>query len=143
MPNREWAQRYFEAINSHDGERIAGFMADDAVYEDITLGERHQGRADIAEFWNKMVPELSSDYRMELKSFVSDGQTYASEWVLSGTHDGSNPMLPTTGKHFSIPGATVGTLRDDKIATNRDYWDMVGFLTQIGMMPAPEGTPAG
>lgn len=143
MPNREWAQRYIEAINGHDAKAITSFMTEDAVYEDITLGEHHQGTAAIADFWTRMASEFSSDYRMELQSFVSDGQGFAAEWLLIGTHDGVNPMLPPTGKPYRIPGVSIGTLRGDRIATNRDYWDMAGFLGQIGMMPAPEGASAG
>jgi hypothetical protein len=33
---------------------------------------------------------------------------------------------------------SIGVLENGKIKANTDYWDMAQFLTQIGLMPAPE-----
>jgi hypothetical protein len=30
-------------------------------------------------------------------------------------------------------------MRDGKVVEQRDYWNMAGFLVQVGLMPAPQG----
>jgi steroid delta-isomerase-like uncharacterized protein len=54
---------------------------------------------------------------------------------MSGTHKGDLPKIPATGKPFSVRGSTIYELREGKIKRNSDYWDMVTFLKQIGIMP--------
>jgi len=135
----EWWQPYLDAWNTRDGGKVAAFMADGAVYEDLTLHETHTGAQAIAEFVDRMVPELSSDYRFENVSFQQSGDSYAGEWTLLGTHDGTAGPFPPTGKQFEIRGVSIGRLEGGRIRQNRDYWDMANFLGQIGLMPAPEG----
>lgn len=139
----EWWHPYLQAWNAHDGHAVAEWMAEDARYEDVALGEVHTGRADIAQWIDGMAAQFSSNYHFETVSAQQDGDAYAAEWVMSGTHDGPSGPLPPTGKRFSIRGVSVGVLEGGKIKSNTDYWDMAGFLGQIGMLPAPEGASAG
>lgn len=133
----QWWDSYLDAWNAHDGRAVASFMAEGGTYEDVALGEVHTGREDIAAWVDGMAPQLSSDYHFETVSIIQSGDAYAAEWVMSGTHDGSEGMLPATGKRFSIRGVSVGVLESGRIRRNVDYWDMAGFLSQIGMSPAP------
>ena len=55
---------------------------------------------------------------------------------MAATHKGDLPGLPATGKRFSVRGATVFELQGEKIRRVSDYWDMVTFLKQIGVMPS-------
>ena len=38
MPVFKWMADYFDAWNSHNGSRVASFMADHVFYEDLALG---------------------------------------------------------------------------------------------------------
>jgi hypothetical protein len=59
------------------------------------------------------------------------------EWVLRGTHDGSNPQLAATGKQFAVRGFTLGRPESGRIKETKDVWNMAEFLSQVGLMPAP------
>jgi steroid delta-isomerase-like uncharacterized protein len=135
----EWWKDYLGAWNTRDGSRVAAFMADGAVYEDLALHEKHVGADDIRGFVDRMAVEFSDDYRFEHLTFQQSGDDYAAEWRLSGTHNGAAGMLPATGRQFDIQGVSIGRLEGGRIKENRDYWDMVTFLTQVGLMAAPEG----
>jgi steroid delta-isomerase-like uncharacterized protein len=113
-------------------------MTDDCVYEDVTLGESHKGAEDIAAFVEGMAAGFSDDYGFTLVAAGSTEDHYWMEWVIRGTHNGTEGPFPATGKPFEIRGASVGTRHDGKISSNRDYWDMATFLKQIGM-PQPPG----
>lgn len=134
-----WYDDYLAAWNSHDGERIVSFMTPDATYTDVALGQTHTGRADIAAWISSMPQEVSGDYRFEKGQVVATDSGYAFEWVMAGTHTGSMPQMPASGKPFTIYGISIGELEGGKIKRNTDYWNMVEFLTQIGMMPPSPG----
>ena len=142
MATIDW-NAYLDAWNRHDGAAVASFFTPGGAYEDVALGQRAEGTEGIRKFVDDVAVEFSSDYVMTLGHRVVAEDGYAAEWTFSGTHDGHHPMLPTTGKKYAIRGVSIGTIRDGKIVENRDYWDMAAFLGQVGLMPAPEGAPAG
>jgi steroid delta-isomerase-like uncharacterized protein len=134
MENESWLQEYLAAWNTRDGRRVAEWMAEDATYEDVALGQTYAGREAIIAFVDGMTG-FSSDYRFESVSEFSTDTNYVAEWELSGTHDGDGAGPPATGKSYRIRGVSVGTLRKGKIIRNRDYWNMADFLVQIGILP--------
>jgi len=134
-----WWDEYVKAWNSHDGRAVAAFMTLDGVYVDAPIGARNEGRDAIAAWIDSIGPTLSSDFTFESVSFIQSGDRYAAEWITAGTHDGSSPGMPATGRQFAIHGVSIGELEDGKIRRNTDYWNMVEFLIQLGAMPAPEG----
>jgi hypothetical protein len=58
-------------------------------------------------------------------------------WTMSGTKDRGDERALATGRRFGVPGVSIGRLRDRKVVEQRDYWNMAGFLVQVGLMPAP------
>jgi steroid delta-isomerase-like uncharacterized protein len=135
----DWMRSYTDAWNAHDVSAVLALMTDDVVWIDTTLGERVEGAAAVRDFLSTLETTLSTDYRMELGPGVSDESTYAFEWTLSGTNDRADPAhgLPATQQRFQIPGVSIGRLRGGRIAENRDYWNLAGYLMQVGLMPAP------
>ena len=145
-PAADWAQAYLDALNSHDAGRMTAFLSEDSTYEDLAIGEFIQGRENIREFASQMESKLSSDYRFEYTGVTGDGEGYALEWTMTGTHDNGDPEhgLPATGRSFQIRGVSVGRQQDGWIVRNRDYWNLANFLQQVGLMPAPgDSAPTG
>ncbi len=130
------AEQYLEAWNTHRGDAVAGFMAPEVDFEEVTLGEHLHGAAAVADFVERFTATFSSDYHFELVSELATDTGVAAEWVVSGTHDRDSPALPATHRPFTIRGATVARLLDGRISVNRDYWDMAGFLRDVGVLPA-------
>jgi hypothetical protein len=61
-----------------------------------------------------------------------------------GTNDREDRTrgLPNTGRAFRIQGLSIGRLRNGKVAEEHLYWNMVDYLTQVGLMPeAPAPAP--
>ena len=135
----DWIRRYLDAWDSHDPEQVGAFMAEDAVYEDLALGQTHEGRAAIVGFVGT-ADQLSKDYRFTLISEQASGDHYAIEWEMAGTNTGEAAGLPATNKQYRIRGVSIGRLDGNgKIRQNRDYWNMVDYLTQVGILPPPTG----
>lgn len=144
--SQDWIRQYLDAWNSHDAARVVGFMTDDVRYADVALGESKSGAAEVQQFVESAEADFSSDYRFDAgQILVSTEDSYAVEWTMSGTNDRADEArgLPATGRHFEVAGVSIGRLRGGKIIENRDYWNLAGYLMQVGLMPAPEVATAG
>ena len=128
-------QRYTDAWNSHDGSAVAECFSDDAVYAEVTLGERFEGRDAIRQFVDDVSVSLSTDYRFTLGQVIVTEDAYAFEWTMSGTNDRPDPRrgLPDTGKRFEFPGVAIGRMRNGKIVETKSYWNLATYLTQLGL----------
>jgi steroid delta-isomerase-like uncharacterized protein len=125
-----------DAYNRGDADAAASFMSEDCVVLNLGTGQRTTGRAAYRETV-EMALTAFSDLRFEKTTFVVDGAAFATEWTMSGVHTGDLPGLPATGRSFRVPGATVGEVRDGKLARVTEYTNMADFLTQVGVLPPP------
>jgi steroid delta-isomerase-like uncharacterized protein len=134
----DWMDRYLDGWNSHDATQVGAFMAVDATYEDLALGQLHQGRDAIKEFAEE-TGRFSNDFRFSPVSVQASGTDYAMEWEMSGTNTGDIAGLPATNKPYRIRGVSIGQLdADGKISHNRDYWNLADYLMQVGILPSPD-----
>jgi steroid delta-isomerase-like uncharacterized protein len=133
----DWVDGYLAAWNSHDGSRVAAFMAEDVTYEDLSSGAVYEGRDAVRGYVEQTVA-FSGDYRFVTVSTQADGDRYAIEWEMLGTNTGAAGGFPATGKTYRIRGASVGTLRaDGTIVVNRDYWNLAAYLVEVGLLQLP------
>ena len=119
-----WFEDYLAAWSAHDGERVAAFLAEDGVFEDVALGESFTGREALAAFVDQMVA-MAPDFAFVHVASSSTDTDYHGEWRSTGTMGGSD-------KRFDVRGVSVGRLRDGKIVENRDYWNMAEMMNQVG-----------
>jgi steroid delta-isomerase-like uncharacterized protein len=122
------------AWSVHDIDKILSLFTDDCVYEDVPTGAVHHGKAELKGFADRVFAAFP-DFKIELASGFIAGNWAGVEWTMSGTHKGDLPEIPATGKPFSVRGSTICELREGKIKRDSDYWDMVAFLKQLGVMP--------
>lgn len=114
-PTRTSVEGYLDALNAHDADRAASWVALDFVNEHTAAGavSRH-GRA---------------DYRAALDAFLADFADlhYAPERLIV---DGPNCAVPyrltavMKGRPLDIRGVFVFVVNDDGLIAKRtDYWD--------------------
>jgi steroid delta-isomerase-like uncharacterized protein len=70
---------------------------------------------------------------------VADGDTVATRWTASGTHEGDMPDIPATGKRVSVEGMNFYKLSNGRITEVWTQFDALSMLQQLGVMPAPNG----
>jgi predicted ester cyclase len=82
----------------------------------------------------------STRFRHTISTLVEDGDAVACEVDVRGTHTGTlrTPTgdVPPTGRSVRIESATVVAIRDGKVATWRANFDLLGFMGQLGVLPA-------
>jgi steroid delta-isomerase-like uncharacterized protein len=139
---REVSKRHTELINAHDAKGLGALYAEDAVLTDPS-GE-YKGREAIVEYWAgffQAFPDLNGGDTFTAES----GDTVINEWNASGTNTGPletpEGTVPATGKRMTLAGADAQTTRDGLIVNHRVYYDQLGWMTQLGLVP--EGAAAG
>jgi len=110
------------AISSHDVEKMASLFTEDCFYEDVALGSAMRGRGALKTGYSNLFASIP-DFKLELKSLFVAGNWIGSEWVMTGT--------PTTGRSFSIRGASISELQGGKVKRNSDYYDPALLLRQV------------
>jgi steroid delta-isomerase-like uncharacterized protein len=123
------------AWNRHDPDVYVENMDDGCLWTDIAAGQHLVGPAAIRANFAATVAALD-DLKIENTTVFISGDSFAIEWVMSGVHSGDLPGLPATGRRFSVPGATVGQVRNGKFTKVTEYWDGADFLRQVGVLPS-------
>ena len=132
-------RRHFGLLRRYD-EAVAG-----AVWaEDLLVHEPQQtirGR-DGARRRVQAFRAAFPDGAATLHDVVAQGDRVAVRYVLEGTHRAPFAGAPATGKRVALAGMAIFRLADGRIV---EFWgcaDFLGFLRQLGALPAP-GQPGG
>lgn len=70
-----------------------------------------------------------------IKETFAQGNKLTKYWEFKGTHTGDFFGIPATGKKIDVIGCTIATIVDGKITEERDFFDNLEFLKQLGLMP--------
>ncbi len=129
-------KNYLAAWNEHDATKAASFLDEDVVLFDASVGKPVNGRIEaknnVIEAFLNAVPDLKWEATGEP---VVNNNTVAFEWTFSGTNTGDwSDGSKASNKAFSIKGMSIFRFNGDKIIYQGDYYDALGFYTQLGMM---------
>ena len=136
---RELGQRFVDAFNAHDEDRIRELNGENTVFEapgDVKI----QGREPATQYamaWLNAFP----DARITVHHELVDGDWVVQEFTFSGTHDGTlmSPAgeIPATHKTLNGRGVQIFRVEGETVADTRLYFDQVQVMTQLGLMPEP------
>jgi len=76
-----------------------------------------------------------SNIEFTIKDIFGQGDKLVKYWNFKGTHTGVFFGIPPTGNDVSLEGTTLVRIEDGKIAEERDFYDNLPFLQQLGVMP--------
>ena len=79
-----------------------------------------------------------SDIQATYTEWVAEGDVIAYRYTMRMKHTGVSPTLPIppTGKEVMLQGCIVTHVKDGKIIEEWEYSDYLGFLQQLGVVPA-------
>ena len=98
------------------------------------------GRAGTTAFSRPMLAAFP-DAAHQLDVVFADGDYVVVEGRWNGNHTGplATPRgeIPATGRPLTLPFSMVTRFEGDLIASVHVYFDQMGFLAQLGLLPAP------
>ena len=85
--------------------------------------------------------KATSDSKDETSMLIENGDRVVAVWTNRATLTGTIPKadgteIAVTGTTLKHSGVTVGTVRDGKFATMRDYLDTGDIVRQLGLAPS-------
>lgn len=133
----EVTRRYDDAFNAQDAEARAAHQTPD-IEAVLPGGMTLHGPDQVAEvvrvFW-----EALPDGKISRENEVAEGDNIVTEGTLTGTHTGTfrtpESEIPPSGNSVNLRYVSVRRVQDDKISSERLYFDQLEFLQQLGAFP--------
>jgi steroid delta-isomerase-like uncharacterized protein len=76
-----------------------------------------------------------SNITFTIKDVFGMGNKLVKHWNFKGTHTGIFFGIPATGKKVNLDGVTLVRMENGKIAEERDFFDNLEFMQQLGLIP--------
>jgi steroid delta-isomerase-like uncharacterized protein len=124
------------AWNRRDFEKMKTLLHPDYVYR---AGDGKEARGVEAGLQNAyMYAQAFPDSEIEIKDLYIQGNTAIAEMVARGTHRGDLMGIAPTGRAIEINMCNVMELREGKIHREREYFDRLTMLEQLGVAPSKD-----
>ena len=101
---------FCDAVERRDGSAFADLFTEDGVYHDVFYGA-FKGRAGIAELIDDWFYRTASDFRWDMHSPVSDGETLYARYTFSYRSE----LPEANGARAMFEGVAIMKLRAGKI----------------------------
>lgn len=130
--NKEIVRNLYEnALNKRNFEFLQGVISDDFTGSD--------GKRGAEAFEERIIPliEAFPDVQWKVQEIIGESGKVMIRWKLEGTHTGKPFMnIAPTGSSVLNDGIGIYELKNGKIVNARVQTDRLGFLQQLGVIPA-------
>jgi steroid delta-isomerase-like uncharacterized protein len=128
---------FIAAQEARDLDRLLALHAEDAVVEEVPTGVVYAGRDAIRGYFETFYAAFPDATMHYTNAFAAEAWAGA-EWTFSGTYTGQLPDLPPgAGQPLTIRGVDIVAFAGDRVRGGRVYYDLYGFLVQLGVLPPP------
>jgi steroid delta-isomerase-like uncharacterized protein len=124
---------HFEALTKHDVKSIVSGYADSAKVFSPNWEGAKTGAAAITDVYTRYYAS-TPDLSYKINHIINAGSEVVAEYAVSGTLSNPEGNTPAymKGKKYTLNYCAVFLIKDNKIAAERDYFDQVAFLRQVG-----------
>jgi steroid delta-isomerase-like uncharacterized protein len=122
----------FDAVQARDFGKLRDLYHRDYTYEssDGESGGINEGVA-VAEMYTAAFPDLTFEVRHQYSA--GENGPAVIEMTARGTHTGPLGELPATGKSVEVLVCNIVESRDGQIITEREYYDALSMMRQLGV----------
>ena len=134
MTNADIAREYAECVNRRDFDRIRQLFDSGYSYTggDGRRQDGPQAGIDVVQMYVSAFPDVKS----EIRQVHTAGDTVVLEFIARGTHQAELMGIPATGRKVEVSICTVLDIRNGKIYAEREYFDVLHMMQQLGVAPA-------
>ena len=121
----------FAAVERGDAKVLRELCHSDYAYTGVD-GVEHEGAEAglaVAELYFTAFPDLTIEI---VRSHSPTEDVAIAELRFSGTHTGPLDGIPPSGRRVQGTGCNVVEIREGRIWRERDYWDDLSLMRQIG-----------
>jgi len=134
MSHKSIAMKYFDNATKNPEVALACFAGGAEFLSPMGALPVPEGVRGFLDGYKKSFP----DSGFEITRIVEQGDQIAVEGFWVGTHTGPMQMpdgttVPPTNRKVRAPFATFLTIVEGKIKSHRGYWDLAGFMMQLGL----------
>jgi steroid delta-isomerase-like uncharacterized protein len=134
--NKELVRKVIEELNKGNDEFLKEANAPDYAYYFPSTNPKSMSNEEVmAE--KKIFREGFPDLEFNIIELVAVGDLVVSRYIVRGTHKGTFQGVPATGNKVEISVMNWCHLRDGKIVTEREEYDTLSFMQQLGMELKP------
>ena len=126
-----------EEINKGNSEYFNEFYSPDSLYYFPSNNPKPLSREESQEFvkgFFKSFPDLN----FSIEELYAVDDRVIVRYILRGTHKGEYRGIPATGKKFEISSTFIVRIENGKVVEEREDFDQLGFLQQLGMELKPK-----
>jgi steroid delta-isomerase-like uncharacterized protein len=120
-------EAYVAAWNKRDSTAFDTLLTSDGVHEDIALGFKGTGPAQVKGFMRDLL-KSEPDYKWTVTNMIEEGSKLAAEWTWAATYTGDSPIGPVKDFHTTGRGISFVQFENGKIKHFTDYYDMASFF---------------
>jgi ketosteroid isomerase-like protein len=123
-------REFCDAVEQHQGHRLAALFTEDGVYHDVFYGA-FEGRAKIGELIDDWFYRTAEEFRWVMHDPVSDGQTLYARYTFSY----KSTLPEAKGARVMFEGVSIMTLRDGLIANYHEVANTAPAFVDLNFAP--------
>ena len=130
------ARTFHEAWAERNPDRGAAVIADDCKFVDVPRGEIQHGPDGYRHYYERWRTAFP-DGTVEITNVIAEGDWVVVEFTNSGTNTGplrtARGDFPPTNRKIEIPYCSVMQIKNGKVISGPDYYDVSTILSQLGL----------
>ncbi len=133
--NKMVVRRFFEEIFNHYNLAAADELVGENYINHNAAPTEEPGRQGLKNFVMYAHSGLK-DIHFTVDDMIAEGDQVATRWTCTAIHTGEFAGVPATGRRVTISALNIHRVVDGQIAEGWLQWDIIGYLQQVGAMPA-------
>jgi steroid delta-isomerase-like uncharacterized protein len=134
--NKELVRRYQEAHNSNDLDALNAIVTTDLIAHSLMPGL--PPGLEGGKLVHQMAVSAFPDFHATIEDLIAESDKVVARMIFRGTHTGGEFMgIPPSGRPFAFSATAIFRIADGKIVEHWGEEDAVGWLQQLGAIPAP------
>ena|SRR6266849_3748694 len=134
--NKALVRRFYEEIDKGNLAAMDDLVAEDYIDHSPPPFPFASGREGLKQAF-KLFWEATPGYHL-IEDQIAEGDKVVTRLTAYGAHESDLPGIPATGSKLEMTAIAIHRIADGKIVEHWSNKDELGFLQQLGVIPAPE-----
>jgi steroid delta-isomerase-like uncharacterized protein len=136
--NKAIVRRMYETFEKGDFEAYKEVVAPEYAWYMPSISTKPISREGTIEF-GKMLRNGFPDFSYSVEELIAEDDIVISRFIFRGTHEGEFQGIPATGNKVKMSGFMMTRIENGKIVEDKEEYDGIGFMMQLGMELMPKG----